>query len=57
VQDKYLRENHIHNKKKNGASWMTTVINTIFKDWNTLWDLHNRDHHRRNTKTKMQADE
>jgi hypothetical protein len=55
TQDKYLRENHIHTKKKNGASWMTTVIDTIFKEWNTLWDLRNGDRHGRDTKTKMQA--
>jgi hypothetical protein len=57
TQDKYLRENHIHTKKKNGTSWMTTVINTSFKEWNTLCDLCNGDRHGCNTKTKMQADE
>jgi hypothetical protein len=36
---------------------MTAVIDTIFKEWNTLWDLHNGDRHGRDTKTKMQADE
>jgi hypothetical protein len=36
---------------------MTTVTDTIFKVWNKLWDLRNGDRHRRDTKTKMQADE
>jgi hypothetical protein len=43
TQDKYLKENHIHSKKKNRASWLTTVIDTLFKEWNKLWDLRNID--------------
>jgi hypothetical protein len=43
--------------KKNGAAWMTTVIEVWFQQWLKLWKLRNEDRHGRDQATQRQAQE
>ena len=42
--------------KKNGTTWLTTVIQKILQGWLDLWDLRNGERHGRDRQTKAQAD-
>ena len=40
--------------QKNGCTWVTTMITTIFTQWKELWQLRNQDKHGKDY--KAQAD-
>ena len=42
-------------EKKNGYTWVTTIITTIFTQWKDLWLLRNQDRHGRDFKTQSEA--
>ena len=43
-------------KKKNGQTWTTDVVSTIFEQWLNLWNLRNTDRHGRDQASKAQAE-
>ena len=44
-----------YDKKKNGLTWATDVIQLILESWLQLWELRNGDRHGRDVQTKAQA--
>ena len=42
-------------KKNNGMTWATDVIQLILESWLQLWELRNGDRHGRDSQTKAQA--
>ena len=52
-QDRHLGRQRT--SKKNGLSWLTGLIDVIFKQWWELWELRNGDRHGRDLQSKAQA--
>jgi hypothetical protein len=44
------------NKRLNGTSWLTNVIDLIYKEWWKLWEMRNGDRHGRDLATRLQAE-
>ena len=44
-------------RKNNGTTWMTSVIETWLREWLKLWKLRNEDRHGRDQATERQAQE
>jgi len=55
AQDRFMHDNNLKTKRKNGSTWMTNLIDVIFTEWNKLWDLRNGDRHGRDTQSQQQA--
>jgi hypothetical protein len=53
AQDQYLGTNTT--KQNNGTQWLTNVIDYIFTQWWSLWELRNEDRHGRDLATQSQA--
>jgi hypothetical protein len=53
VQDDHLGTRKT--KRNNGRTWLTKIIDTLFKAWWQLWDLRNSDRHGRDHRTTIQA--
>jgi hypothetical protein len=53
AQDQYLGTNAT--TQNNGTQWLTNVIDFIFTQWWTLWELRNEDRHGRDLVTQSQA--
>jgi hypothetical protein len=53
AQDQYLGTTA--SKQNNGARWLTNIIDFIFAQWWTLWELRNEDRHGRDLATQSQA--
>ena len=41
--------------RKNGHTWVTTMITTIFTQWKELWQLRNQDKHGKDYKVQADA--
>ena len=54
-QDRYL--GHRATKRQNGTTWMTGLIDVMFKEWWKLWELRNSDRHGQDLATQTQASE
>jgi hypothetical protein len=53
AQDRYLGTNAT--TQNDGTRWLTNVIDFIFAQWWTLWELRNEDRHGRDLATQSQA--
>jgi hypothetical protein len=54
AQDAYLGPRAT--KTKNGTTWLTAVIDLIFKEWYQLWESRNDDRHGKDQTTKAAAE-
>jgi hypothetical protein len=54
VQDQYLGSRKT--KRNNGQTWLTKIIDTIFKEWWRLGELRNSDRHGRDHRSKLQSE-
>jgi hypothetical protein len=43
-------------KRKNGSTWATEIISTIFDQWLELWKLRNEDRHGKDRITRKEAE-
>jgi hypothetical protein len=41
--------------KDNGSSWITAIIDTLFKEWWLLWEMRNQDRHGKDRAAQTQA--
>ncbi|CAB9522216.1 expressed unknown protein [Seminavis robusta] len=54
-QDRYLNMKKTATKRNNGLTWLTGLIDIIYKEWWKLWDMRNQDRHGHDMRTKSQA--
>jgi hypothetical protein len=42
LQDKYLHQQGLHNKKTTGLLWATTILSKIWEEWTSIWNIQNQ---------------
>ena len=42
LQDEYLYQQGLHNKKTTGLLWATTVLSKIWEEWTSIWNIRNQ---------------
>ena len=42
LQDKYLYQQGLHNKKTTGLLWTTTILSKIWEEWTSIWNIRNQ---------------
>lgn len=54
-QQQHMIQSNLITDKRNGQTWSTQVVATVFGQWWKLWDLRNSDRHGRDLITKAEA--
>jgi hypothetical protein len=42
LQDEYLYQQGLHNKKTTGLLWATTILSKIWEEWTSIWNIRNQ---------------